>query len=506
MSVTPTRQAPRLAVQAFWLTLSKFIAALLNIGLPIFLVRLMPQTEYGAYKEAFLFVGTATSVATFGVGNSVFYFMPRYPERGAQIALNILLYNFLAGWIPLIVLVLYPGLLVSLFHTNDLAPLATLLGVLVLFTLTSSLVQQIPTALQDVRYSTIFIVGTQLARAVLLAVAVILFRSIKSLVIASLLTQIFSIAVLFWYLHDKFPRFWTQFSGPFFKEQLAYALPYGALGVLWVIQKDLDNYFVSFFSTPGEYAIYAVGWLDVPLISLILESVVSVLIVRVSRLQQENRKEDIRQVTAAATNHLSAVQFPLFMFFLVGGHDMIVLLYTRTYERSAKIFLITILLLPLSVLLLEPIIRAFKDLSNFLLAVRVGVFIALFCVLGPVIRHFGVMGAAITAVAAQVIERMFLAWKAARAVDLQLKDLVLYKDLFKVTCVTIAAGLVAYLLRNLLNPTLLIPRIAAVGTSLATIYLAGMWVFKLPGYETLSRDRIVSLVRTVLAGVSRGIA
>ncbi len=90
MAATPTttNQHPRLAVQAFWLTASKGLAAILNIGLPILLVRLMAQTEYGIFKEAFLFVSTATNVATFGVGMSAFYFMPRHPERGGQIALE----------------------------------------------------------------------------------------------------------------------------------------------------------------------------------------------------------------------------------------------------------------------------------------------------------------------------------------------------------------------------------------------------------------------------------
>jgi O-antigen/teichoic acid export membrane protein len=462
MMATTAKQPPRLAVQAFWLTASKFIAVLLNIGLPILLVRLMAQAEYGVYKEAFLFVGTATNVATFGVGMSAFYFMPRYPERGGQIALNILVYNFVAGWIPLIVLAFWPQILKALFRTDALGPLAILLGFLVLVTLTSSLVQQIPTALQDVRYSTIFIVGTQLVRAIMLAAAALLFRSVKSLIIAAILNQLFSMAVLFWYLHGRFPRFWTHFDWPFFKQQLAYALPYGAFGLLWVIQKDLDNYFVSASLGPSDYAIYAVGWLDVPLISLILESVASVMSVRVSTLQLENRKTDIRYVTAAATNRLSAIQFPLFMLLLVAGHDLIVLLYTKAYEKSADIFLITILLIPLSVFLLDPIVRAYKDLRNFLLAVRIAIFVGLFCVLGPAIRHFGMMGAAITAVAAQAIERIIIAWRAARAVDATVKDVALYLGLFKVTGVTIAAGLVAYTVRNLINPALLIPRIAAV--------------------------------------------
>ena len=499
MMATTAKQPPGIAVQAFWLTASKFIAVLLNIGLPILLVRLLTRTEYGVYKEAFLFVGTAANVATFGVGMSAFYFMPRHPERGGQIALNILVYNFVAGWIPLIVLAFYPQLLKSLFRTSALAPLAMLLGILVLLTLTSSLVQQVPIALQDVRYSTIFIVGTQFTRALLVAGAAILFRSIESLIVATILSQLLAAALLFWYLHDRFPRFWTHFDWRFFKEQLAYALPYGAFGLLWVIQKDLDNYFVSASLGPGDYAIYAVGWLDVPLISLVLESVVSVMIVRVSTLQQENRKADIRYITAAATNRLSAMQFPLFMLLLVAGHDLIVLFYTKAYEKSANIFLISILLLPLSVFLLDPIVRAYKGLRNFLLVVRITIFVGLFCVLFPVIRHFGMMGAAIAAVAAQALERIVIAWRAAKAVDATIKDVGLYRDLFKVTGVTIAAGLIAYMVRNLINPAHLIPRIAAVTLCIAAIYLTATFAFRLPGWEMLSKERIAALVRTTLA-------
>src|SRR5581483_5450883 len=157
-----------------------------------------------------------------------------------------------------------------------------------------------------------------------------------------------------------------------------------------------------------------VGWLDVPFISLIMESVVSVLILRVSALQQEGRKQDIRRITAAATNRVAAIQFPLFTLLLVAGHDLIVLLYTETYERGADIFVISICLLPFTVLLTDPIIRAFKDLRNFVLGVRIGIFIALFCVLGPVVRHFGMIGAALTAVGAQAAERIFLAWRSAK--------------------------------------------------------------------------------------------
>ncbi|HVN45619.1 MAG TPA: oligosaccharide flippase family protein [Steroidobacteraceae bacterium] len=501
MSTPTPPQPPRLAVQAFWLTASKLVAAALNIGLPILLVRLMPQTEYGIYKQAFLFVTTTANIATLGVGMTAFYFMPRLPERGGQIALNILVYNFIAGWIPLIALALYPQILQSLFRTDALGPLALLLGFLVLLTLSASLIQQIATALQDIRYSTLFVIGTQVSRVIMLGGAAVSFRSVESVLVAALIHQILSLPVLFWYLHKKFPRFWAHFDWQFFKEQLGYALPYAAVGVLWVIQRDLDNYFVSALLGPADFAIYSVGWIDVPLLSLALESVVSVLIIRVSALQQQNRKAEIRALTAAATTRFAALQLPLFAILFLAGHDLIVLLYTGAYERSADIFLISILLLPLGALLVEPIARAYKELRGFVLVLRISTFVFLCCALAPVIHHFGMIGATVTAVAARAAEHLIIAWRAARAVDASLRDVRLYVGAFKVMGATLVAALVAWFVRNLIDPALLIPRLLVVPFAIAAVYLPAVLVLRLPGWEMLSRDRLLSLAKATLRSV-----
>jgi hypothetical protein len=182
----------------------------------------------------------------------------------------------------------------------------------------------------------------------------------------------------------------------------------------------------------------------------------------------------------------------------VAGHDLIVLLYTKTYEASANIFLVSITLLPLGVLLLDPIIRAYKDLRNFLLGVRIAVFVALFCALGPVIHRFGMMGAAVTAVAAQFLERVVIAWTAARAVEAEARDIRLYADLFKVIAVTVCGGAVAYLVRNLIPASLLVPRIIAVGLCVGAIYLPAMLMLHLPGSEMLTKERLLSAMKSTL--------
>jgi hypothetical protein len=82
------------------------------------------------------------------------------------------------------------------------------------------------------------------------------------------------------------------------------------------------------------------------------------------------------------------------------------------------------------------------------------------------------------------------------------KDLPLYKDLAKVSALTVVAGLAAYAVRNLISPHLLVPRIAAVSASVAAIYLPGMYLFRLPGWEVLSKERLLGLIRTALGRTS----
>jgi hypothetical protein len=96
------------------------------------------------------------------------------------------------------------------------------------------------------------------------------------------------------------------------------------------------------------------------------------------------------------------------------------------------------------------------------------------------------------------VERIIIFFKAARTIDAKWSDVGLYRDLFRVAGVTVVAGIGAYLVRNLINPDLLIPRILVVGIVTAAIYLPAMYVMRLPGWEVLSREKITAMVRATL--------
>jgi O-antigen/teichoic acid export membrane protein len=493
------RTHPRLAVQAFWLTFAKFIAAVFGILLPIILVRILNQHEFGVYKQVFLFVGTTTNFAAFSVGVSAFYFMPRQPERGGQIALNILVYNTIVGVIPLLLLIFYPQFLNLFFRGGDLEPYALMLGIFVMIQLNASLVEMIPTAMQDVRNSTMFVVSTQLFKIVGIVLAALVLGSVRSIVLACMAASGLSVVILVGYLYRRFGPFWERFDRHFFFEQLAYALPLGAYGIIWVVRKDLDNYFISAMYSPAQYAIYSIGWLEVPLISLFIDSMLAVMVVRISALHQEGRIEDIRIVLANAINRLATVQFAIYAILLVAGRDLIVFFYTKAYAASAPIFYITITLIVLNVFMYDPIVRAYLELRKFILLARIAILIALCIVLAPVIRHFGMIGAALTAVLGDLIERLIVGWKVCRTIGVTPRDFRLLSDVLRVAAVAALAALAGLGVRTAAASQPLVVRLMLTGASFGVVYLAGFYFWHLPGWEIVSKERLRALVQSTRA-------
>jgi O-antigen/teichoic acid export membrane protein len=493
-------QKPRLVVQAFWLTFSKITAALVNIVVPIFLARVMSQTEYGIYKQVFLFVGTAVSMSALGVGTSAFYFLPRRPSEGGAIVLNVVLYNLLTGAIPLVLILVYPNILTDVFKVPDVQKYAIALGVLIILQAIAGFLHQVPSALQDVKSSTLLIIGSQVSRAMIFGLAAILMPNVRTIVNAAILHQLVQTSLLFWYLHRNFGRFWTHFDRTFFVEQVRYAIPIGIFGVLGVLRRDLHNYFVSAAFSPAQFAIYSVGSMQTPFVPVIVESVTTVMVVRVSELQHQGRHRDVMELTARAINRLASILFPIVALLFVTRRDLIVLMYKSAYEQSADIYAINLLLLGVAVFSLEPIIQAYKEVRGAILAIQVSVLAAMTVFLYFAIGQLGMIGAIAVAVAANIVERVAVACAAARALGATKRDLALLKDVAKVTAACIAVAIPASIARDAFHPDLILLRLAVGSVTAGMLYVLIARLFHLPGSDAMNKAWITS---TFAKAVSR---
>ena len=452
MSGNLQKQRSSLTVQAFWLLIAKTLAFVFAFALPVLLTRSLTQNEYGLFKQVFLIITTATALLPLGFGMSTYYYLPRETDekRRGQIILNIMLFNLVMGAAACLLFLFWPGLIAGIFNDPSIPTYAPLVGVVILLWLFSAFLEIVPIANQELKLATIFIVFGQLTRTVLLLAAAIVFDSVKALIYAGLIHGIIQSIVLLWYVSSRFPGFWRAFDWSLTRKQIAYALPFGLAGLLFTVQTDLHNYFVSNQFSAATFAIYSIGVAQVPLVGILRDSVSSVILPRISYLQEQNQPREIIELLANAVRKLAAVYLPIYVVLLITGREFLTVMFTSAYAESWPIFAINLTLLPLSLLEVDAVVRAYEEHRYFLVKLQLVLSVLMVFGLWYGISNFGLIGTISVVVAINFLLRVVLAARFSRVLGVKLRDWLLFKDVGKVAVASVVAGLLCLFVRSLM--------------------------------------------------------
>jgi O-antigen/teichoic acid export membrane protein len=486
-----------LTARAFWLIFAKSLAFVFGFALPLLLVRRLSQREFGLYKQAFLVVGTASAMLPLSFVMSAFYFLPRERERRGAVVLNIMLFNSVVGCAALAVLLLRPGLLGAIFNSPALVPHAPQIGLLIFFWIVSYFLEIGSIANQDSRLSAAFIICAQLTKTALLLTAAVVFSTVGALLWAAIIQGALQTLALVFYLRARFGAFWRAFDAGVMRRQLAYALPLGLGAILYVVMADMHNYVVSYRFGEEAFAVYAVGCFSLPLVGIIMESIGTVMIARVSQLQADGDRAGIIAVTAAAMRKLAAVYFPLYALLFVVSREFIAFLFTERYAASWPIFVINLTTLPFLIFIADPIIRAHAEYRYFLLKVRAVTIILLFAALWFASARFGLLGAITVMVCASVADRLVEAFKAWSIVGVTWRHASLLKDVGKVALASAGAAALAEVARLLASGARPFFVLALCGAVFGCAYVALVFLLGVP----TARER--GAVRGKLSGALR---
>ena len=440
-------QGQSLTKQTAWLMMAKICAFCLAVAVPLLIVRRLSPFEYGLYKEAFQAISTAINVLPLGFGMTAYYFLPRYKERQAEVVFHVVLFCLFVGSLACLALAFFPGLLVLLFKEPSLAPYAPWVGGIIILSICGAFLEVVTVANREIRFASLCIISLQLSRTTFLLSAALFFGTVKALVVASLLQGIMQVAWLFGYLHSRFPGFWKRVDWGLLRAQFKYALPLGSVGLLYSVQNDLHNYFVSRTLGADIFAVYSVGCFDLPLIGLVSEAVASVLIIRVSELQHQNDTKEIIAVTARATRKLAAIFFPAYALLMVVAPEFITVLFTARYLPSVPVLRINLTLLAGSILFTDPIIRAYPQHLPFLVKLRILLFAVLAGALWFATTRFGMIGAVTVTVAITLLERAITAIFFLRVLGFGKSDLAAFQDLRKLAVAAAIPAFVTVLVR-----------------------------------------------------------
>lgn len=434
-----------LKTQSAWILFAKIVGFGFSFLLPLLVVRFLSKDDVGIYRQVFLLIVNANVIFTLGFGMSAYYYLPRETARRSAVIFNTLLFNFVMGGLVCLALFLFPSLVGNIFQSAEITQLAPKIGIVIWLWIFSSFLETVAVANQEPRMATVFIILAQLTKTVLLVLAVMVFASVESLVYAAMVQALLQSAILIIYLSNRFPRFWTAFDAKFFREQLFYALPFGLSGLMWTLQTDVHNYFVSHRFSSAEFAVYAIGCFQLPLIGMLGESVAAVLIPRVSSLQATGDRAEIVRLTMRAAQKLAFFYFPIYLFLTITAETFITTLFTRDYLGSVPIFLINLTLLPIWIWITDPIVRAYKELGRYLLLLRLLILPVMTAVLYYGMQHFDMRGMIAIVVVTALTEKIIFTTIILKKLNVGKRDLNGLKTIGRTAVAVLVAGFFTFL-------------------------------------------------------------
>ena len=393
----------------------------------------------------------------------------------------------------------WPEILVRIFGSADLVRYSTQIAVVLLLWISSYLIESIATANQDVMFSTAFIITAQLTKSIAMLTAALWTRSVEGVLYAGIIQGLVQTLVLLWYLQLRFPGYWRRFSLSILGSQISYTLPLGLASLIYTLQNDAHNYFVSNAFGAAAFAIYSVGVAQLPLIGIMRESINAVLLGRVSALQQEGRRQEILRLSIQVMRKLALVYWPLYALLMIVANEFVLVLYTSRFESSVPLLRMNLTLLPFMIIVQDPILRAFAEHRYYLLALRVVLVTILITVLTTSLGSIGLLGAVTLVVTISLLERTLILLKTTRVLGFVLKDAGELTPLARIAAISGSAAVVAMCVRLLLlsqKPIVILASTSAVFTAVYVSLLLRIGNLQADERELASRywNRALSLL------------
>ena len=338
--------------QAGPLLLGRLGATVLSFILPLILTRLLPQSDFGTYKQVWLVVSTGFFMLQLGIAQSLYYFVPRKDGRAQAWLTQSVGAMAILGSVCAAIIYLARFRIGAQFANPDIATYGVPMALIALTMILTSPLEIALTAEGNVKAAAWIIFVSDAVRVAASVLPLLMGWGLHGFFWAYVVHgALRGLAVAVMLLRRGAP----QWDWALFRQQLAYALPFGAAILLDIPQKTFHQWAVGWSVDPAMFAIYAQGCFQLPIVNLLYSPISDVLQVRMA---EPGSHEHHLHLFHDANQRLAAVFFPFTAGMVTAGALFIPALFTHRYDASIPIFRIAILTTPFACLPLEGVLRA----------------------------------------------------------------------------------------------------------------------------------------------------
>lgn len=454
------------------LLVARLAGAALTVAVPMVLARVLLPASYGTFKQAWLLATTLFLVLPMGITQSLYYFVPREPALRDHYVAQALWATTAVGALAAALLLAARPLVAAHFAnpelTRDLPWVAAFTGCI----LAGASLDLAWNATGRIGAAALARVFTEATRGIGMIAGALLTGTVSG-VFAGILAAAALRAVVTWIALGR--AHGLRVDRAALRRQVAYALPFGLAFVVLVPQQQFHSYAVAAAVSAAAFAVYSVGTFQLPFVDVLYTPVSELLQLGIAEAERDGRGH----AAGLALFHEAVLQLafaflPIAGLFLVVAPDLVGFLFSDRYLAATPIFRLAVLLVVLSALPLDGVMRA-RAQNRFMLALAVGKLAATVPLVLGGLTALGPIGALGGWLLAEALSRVVMLVRTARLFGTGLSAVLplgpLARQLAAVG-LAVPAGLAAAHVAGASH----LARLAAAGAAFAAAYLAVAWI------------------------------
>jgi O-antigen/teichoic acid export membrane protein len=425
------------------LSSGQIITGLATMVIFAVLARVLSVRDYGSFMQVMLVYSSALPFMAMGLPDALFYFLPRSPERARGIVYENLGILLLMG-------VVFAGLLLGggaglvarLFKNPDLRSPLKLIAWYPLLMLPVLSLPACLLARGRVVPVPVFAVAARATMLLLVVGAGLIWETLTAVVMGLVASALVVVGPGVKLMLSACGGANSKPTWQGAKDQLHYSWPVGAAGLVGVLSLKLNQIVVSSICTPEQFAVYANGAVEIPVVAVVMGSLRSVLAPDFVKLYEEGQLEKARLLWRRATVSVSAILIPVMVYLEVLAPEVMRLVFSAKYEAAAIPFRVLLLLLVMRSISLNSVFLAsgnsrfifYRGIETLLLNVVLSIIL---------VKHFGYVGASVGLVLAMYLWAVpFSLWKSARILRSSVREVYPFALVAKILAASVLAGVI----------------------------------------------------------------
>lgn len=439
--------SPSNSKQAAWLAIGQFCAYAIGIVSPMILSRYFNKGDYGTYKQVMYVYSILTMVFTFGLPRAYSYFIPRVSLGESRDVIRKITVIFIAiGVFFSVLLFLGAPIIAKILNNPDLSLAFKYFAPTPLFLLPVVGLDCIMAAYKRSQIVALYSILTKVFTLLCIVLPVVLFGGTYLSAIIGFDVASFITFLLALYLRN-IPTKGVDLEKTrvTIKEILNFSIPLMVASIWIMIFQSANQFFISRYYGNETFADFSNGFIEFPIVPMIVNSVATVLLPLFSGIV-DNNKAGIRNVWVSALTKSVKIIYPITVFSMMFAGLIMTCFYGRQYTTSGVYFVIKNFDGFFAIIPFYPVLLALgktRQYSNIhmIMAIVILPLEYLVVLMGLPAVMIGIVfeGCAFIKVAMQ----FFI---VSKSIDMSFKELIPFAQMLKVAFVSALAGVVPLLI------------------------------------------------------------